>query len=77
MGANRLKIEELAPDVNSLAGSSGYLSVSMSASGDFLDFRKLLIDLETIPSLELIETIDIRAMEGARQIQVRFWLAQQ
>jgi len=75
--ANRLQIEELSPDVNSLAGSSGYMSVSLSANGNFLDFRNFLIALETIPSLELIETIEVQSVEGSRNITVRFWLAQE
>lgn len=74
---NNLQIEELAPDVNSLTDNSGFLSVNLKASGKFMDFRNLLVDLGTIPSFEMIETIDVRAMEGLRHISVRLWLAQE
>lgn len=74
---NNLQIEELAPDVNSLTENSGYLKVNLEASGNFLDFRTLLVDLGTIPSFEMIESIDVRAMEGLRHISVRIWLAQE
>lgn len=74
---NNLQIEELAPDVNSLADNSGFLSVDLEASGRFMDFRTLLVDLGTIPSFEMIETIDIRAMEGLRHISLKIWLAQE
>ena len=74
---NNLQIEELAPDVYSFTDNSGFLSVDISASGQFIDFRKFLIDLGTIPSLERVETIDIRAVEGTRHIDVRILLAQE
>ena len=74
---NNLQIEELTPDVNSLTDNSGYLKVDLEASGKFMDFRALLVDLGTIPSFEMIESINVRAMEGLRQISVRIWLAQE
>lgn len=74
---NNLQIEELAPDVNSLTGNSGFLSVSISAKGEFMDFRNFLVELGTIPSMELVETINVRAIEGLRHINVRIWLAQE
>lgn len=74
---NHLQIEALAPDVNSLTDNSGFLSVNISARGEFMDFRNFLIELGTIPSMELIETIDVRAIEGLRHINVRIWLAQE
>ena len=74
---NNLQIDELAPDVNSLTDNSGFLSVNLTASGQFLDFRNLLVDLAMIPSFEMIETIDVRAMEGQRHVNVRVWLAQE
>ena len=74
---NNLQIEDLVPDVNSLTDDSGFLSVNLKASGKFLDFKNLLVDLVTIPSFEMIETVDVRAMEGIRQISLRLWLAQE
>lgn len=74
---NNLQIEELAPDVNSLTDNSGFLSVNISTKGRFMDFRSLLLSLGTIPSLELIETVEVRAIEGSRQMDVRIWLAQE
>lgn len=74
---NNLQVKELAPDVNSLADNSGFLSVNLSAAGQFLDFRNLLVDLGTIPSFEAIDSIDITAGEGYRQISLRVWLAQE
>lgn len=74
---NNLQIRELAPDVNSLADNSGFLSVTLSATGGFMDFRNLLVDLGTIPSFEMIESLDINAEEGYRRIDLRVWLAQE
>jgi hypothetical protein len=74
---HNLQIKELAPDVNSLADNSGFLSVTLSATGQFMDFRSLLVDLGTIPSFEMIESVDISAEEGYRQINLQVWLARE
>jgi hypothetical protein len=73
---NNLSLVELTPDVNSLADNSGYLLIYLTARGEFADFRNLLIDLETIASLDHIEEIDLRPVEKAREIRLKLWLAQ-
>ena len=71
-----LKIQGLNTDVASAIGKSGYLLMRLNLTGDFINFRDFLVDLGTIPSLEIIEDIQIRAIEGAREFKLKIWLAQ-
>jgi hypothetical protein len=71
-----LKIQDLNTDVTSAIGKSGYLLMRIKLTGDFMNFRDFLVDLGTTPSLEIIEDIQIRAIEGAREFKLKIWLAQ-
>ena len=72
-----LKLEEITPDVNSLKGGSGYLLIQLVVTGDFFKLREFLVDLGAIPSLAHIEEMRIKAIEEAREIKLRIWLAQE
>jgi len=48
----------------------------MNLTGAFMDFRDFLVDLGTVPSLEVIEEIQIRAIEGSREFKIKIWMAQ-
>jgi len=63
-------------DVSDLIGKSGYLQMRINLTGAFMNFRSFLVDLGTIPSLEIIEEIQIRAIEGAREFKIKMWMAQ-
>jgi hypothetical protein len=41
-----------------------------------MNFRDFLVDLGTIPSLEIMEDMQIRAIEGSREFKLNIWLAQ-
>jgi Tfp pilus assembly protein PilO len=71
-----LKIQDLNTDVSALTGKSGFLQVRINLTGAFMDFRDFLVDLGTIPSLEVIEEIQIRAIEGSREFKIKIWMAQ-
>lgn len=71
-----LKIQDLNTDVSDLTGKSGYLKIRINLTGAFLDFRDFLVDLGTIPSLEIIEEIQIRAIEGSREFKLKLWMVQ-
>jgi len=74
---NNLSLEAITPDVNSLNQNTGYLLMHLTVSGDYFDFRDLLVDLGSIPSLETIQEIRIRPIEGSREIDLKIWLAQE
>jgi hypothetical protein len=71
-----LKIHDIKTDANEIMSSSGFMLMRVLATGDFLKFREFLLDLGTIPSLEQIESIKIRAIEGDREYKLRIWIAQ-
>ena len=70
------KIQDMNTDVSDLIGKSGYLLMRINLTGAFIDFRDFLVDLGTVPSLEIIEEIQIRAIEGSREFKVKIWMAQ-
>jgi Tfp pilus assembly protein PilO len=71
-----LKIQDMNTDVSDLIGQSGYLRMRINLTGAFMDFRGFLVDLGTVPSLEIIEEIQIRAIEGSREFKIKIWMAQ-
>ena len=71
-----LKVQAMNTDVSALIGKSSHLQMRLDLTGAFLDFRGFLVDLGTIPSLEVIEEIEIRAIEGSREFKIKMWLAQ-
>jgi Tfp pilus assembly protein PilO len=71
-----LKIQDLNTDVAALTGKTGFLQIRINLTGAFMDFRDFLVDLGAIPSLEVIEEIQIRAIEGAREFKIKIWMAQ-
>ena len=73
---NGLKVQDMNTDVSALIGKSGHLQMRMNLTGAFLDFRGFLVDLGTIPSLAVIEEIQIRAIEGSREFKIKMWMAQ-
>ena len=74
---HNLKLEEVKTDVNSLMQDSGYLMMRLRLSGNFYKFRELLVDLESVPSLEHIEEINIRPVKTAREVEIKLWLGQE
>jgi len=70
------KIQDMNTDVSDLIGKSGYLLMRINLTGAFNDFRDFLVDLGTVPSLEIIEEIQIRAIEGSREFKIKMWMAQ-
>jgi hypothetical protein len=71
-----LKVQNMNTDVSALIGKNSHLQMSLNLTGEFLDFRDFLVDLGTIPSLEVIEEIKIQAIEGSREFKIKMWLAQ-
>ena len=70
-----LNLRSISTDVNA-SGDAGYLLLRIEATGDFMRFRDFLVDVGTIPSLEKIEEIQIRAIEASREFKLKIWMAQ-
>ena len=75
-GRHKLDIQDIQTDVNAMMTSSGFIEMRIHATGDFMKFRDFLVDLGTIPFLEQIEEIVIRAIEQNREYKLKVWMAQ-
>lgn len=71
-----VNIQNIRTDVNEMMSNKGYMRMRIHATGDFMKFRDFLVDVGTIPSLEQVEEINIRAIEGSREFKLRIWMAQ-
>ena len=71
-----LEMKDIRTDVAALMEKSGNMLMQIDLTGDFMQFRDFLMDLSTIYSLEQIEEIKIRAIEGAREFNLRIRMAQ-
>ena len=71
-----VKIQNIRTDVNEIMSNKGYMLMRVHATGDFIKFRDFLVDVGTIPSLEQVEEIDIRAIGGSREFKLKIWMAQ-
>jgi hypothetical protein len=75
-GRHDLKIEDIRIDANEIMNDTGHMLMRVDLSGDFMKFREFLMAMGTIPSLEQVEEIIIRAIEGSREYKLKIWLAQ-
>ncbi|MFC1798547.1 hypothetical protein ACFLZL_01925 [Thermodesulfobacteriota bacterium] len=75
--ANELRVEQLVPDVDSSIDGSKHLMININMLGEFLGLRKFLFELISIPYFEHIEQIKIQSVEGAKEIQLRIWMAKE
>ena len=65
----------VAPDVMSFGSDSDFLLVDVVIQGNFLDFRKFLIELVNLDYLEKIERIRIERADRAKKFNLKIWLA--
>ena len=75
-GRHDLIIRDIRTDVNAMMTNTGFLQMRIQATGDFMNFRRFLLDLGTIPSMEHIEEMIIRAVEQNREYKLKVWMAQ-
>ena len=71
-----LQLNDIKTDVNVLMSDTGYLMMRLDLAGNFMQFRDFLVDLGTIPPLEQIEEIQIRATKANREFKLKIWMAQ-
>ncbi|HUH65023.1 MAG TPA: hypothetical protein VLZ07_01205 [Syntrophales bacterium] len=64
-----------SPDLNTLGGDHRFLLVNTVLKGDFENFRKFLIGLGGVPSLESVEEIRIQQNEDSMEFRMKIWLA--
>lgn len=73
---NDFKVESIVPDVVSLTDGSGHLMLNTTMKGEFLNFRRLLLEIGELPYIEQIETIQIRTVGQLKEFRLKIWIAQ-
>ena len=72
---SELESASIIPDVKSIASNPGLILTNALVKGDFLHFRRLLIELGEIPYLEHIQEIEIKRVAGCIEFRLKIWLA--
>lgn len=67
-----VELLSLTPVISSLSSSSTSLTMEATARGDFLAFRKFIIGLEGLPSLEHIEEIRMEQTPRGTELKLTF-----
>jgi len=70
-----LKIEEMQPEIDSVAGTSGHLIINITMKGELFNFRGLLIRLGRIPWFETVERLQIRSGDAVKEIRLKISIA--
>ena len=63
------------PNLNALTGDASSLSVNVVLRGDFINFRKFLIQLGGNPSVQHIEEITLQQKPGSKEFRLKIWVA--
>jgi hypothetical protein len=63
------------PNLNALTGDAQFLSVDAVLRGNFLQFRKFLIQLGSLPYVHHIEEITIQGKADMTEFSVKIWVA--
>lgn len=74
-GQSGLRAISLTPDLSTTAGSSKFLLNNAVVKGEFVNFRKMLIALASIPYLDRIEEIRISQHSDSMEFRIKIWLA--
>jgi len=71
----RVDMVAASPDLTTLGRDQGFLLVNAVFKGNFSNFRRLLVGLGGMPSLESIEEIRIQQSEDGMELRMKIWLA--
>jgi hypothetical protein len=63
------------PNVGALTGDAQFIPVNLVLRGNFLNFRKFLINLGALPYMDHIEEIVIQGKTEAKEYRLKVWVA--
>ncbi len=69
-----LRMLSITPDLTKLSAGQSSLVYNVLVRGDFVNFRKLLIELGDIPYLEKIEEVSVKQLSDSMELQAIVWL---
>jgi hypothetical protein len=70
-----LRIISSTPDLSALVGSPPFLLHNAVLRGEFANFRKMLIELGSLPYLDRIEEIRIQQYPDSMEFRIKIWIA--
>jgi Tfp pilus assembly protein PilO len=65
----------LMPDVKTIAGGSQSLLYNATITGEFANFRRLLVGLGALPYIDQIEEINIKQNSDSMEFTLKIWIA--
>ena len=71
-----LEMKDISTDVTALMKNNKNMTMRIDLAGKFMQFRDFLLDLSAISTLEQIEEIQIRAIEGTREYALKIRMIQ-
>jgi hypothetical protein len=70
-----LSLVSATPNLTAMTGDAQLISVNVILRGDFINFRKFLINLGGIPYVQHIEAIQIEEKPDTREFRMKVWVA--
>ncbi len=70
-----MSVTSAIPNINAMTGDATSLSVNVVMRGDFINFRKFLIQLGGNPSVLQIEEINIQQKPDSKEFRLKIWIA--
>ncbi|MBW2630464.1 MAG: hypothetical protein JRC90_01655 [Deltaproteobacteria bacterium] len=70
-----MQVVSVSPDALTLTEKSRDIMINIHLKGKILDFRRFLVELGGIPSLERVEEIEIKQKTSYKQFYLKVWLA--
>lgn len=71
-----LEMKDISTDVTALMKNNKNMTMRIDLAGKFMQFRDFLLDLSAISTLQEIEEIQIRAIEGTREYGLKIRMTQ-
>jgi regulator of protease activity HflC (stomatin/prohibitin superfamily) len=72
---SRMTLVSALPNLNALTGDAQFLSVDAVLRGNFIQFRKFLVQIGGLPYVHHIEEITIQGKADMTEFRVKIWVA--
>ena len=72
---SNIETTSVIPDPTSLAGGSNFLTVNVSARGDFFAFRGFLLDLRGLSCVNSLDEVRVQDVSGNKEYNLKMKIA--
>ncbi|MBA4395887.1 MAG: hypothetical protein C0394_00635 [Syntrophus sp. (in: bacteria)] len=72
---NNMGILSVSPDLKTITEDGQRLSVEVTVRGDFVNLRKFLLDLNSVPYVESTKEINVQQEKNAQLFRIKLWIA--